>query len=114
MRKIREVLRLHFECECRHREIAAACCMSPSTVGDYLSRAEQAGVTWEQAKVLSDAEVEARLFKVIGRSEPSPRAAIDFKWVHADILYLCELLLFFLPVQVRFIEDQDGSDVVGL
>jgi transposase len=59
--------------------------MSPSTVGDYLSRAEQAGVTWEQAKVLSDAEVEARLFKVIGRSEPSPRAAIDFNWVHAEL-----------------------------
>jgi len=85
MRKIREVLRLHFECGCRHRQIAAACSVSPATVSDYLDRAEQAGLTWEQASVLNDAEVEARLFKFIGRSEPSPRAAIDFKWVHAEL-----------------------------
>src|SRR3954469_10522188 len=79
MRKIREVLRLHFECGCRHRQIAVACSVSPATVSDYLDRAEQAGLTWEQASVLNDAEVEARLFKLIGRSEPSPRAAIDFQ-----------------------------------
>ena len=55
------------------------------SLSDYLDRAEQAGLTWEQAGVLNDAEVEARLFKLIGRSEPSPRAAIDFKWVHAEL-----------------------------
>jgi len=85
MRKIREVLRLHFECGCQHRQIAVACEMSPSTVCDYLGRAERAGLTWEQAKPLSDAEVEARLFSYVGRSEPATRAAIDFKWVHAEL-----------------------------
>jgi len=29
MRKIREVLRLHHECGCQHRQIALACEMSP-------------------------------------------------------------------------------------
>lgn len=57
MRKIREVLRLHFECGCQHRQIALACEMSPSTVGDYLGRAKRAGLSWEQARALSDAEV---------------------------------------------------------
>lgn len=85
MRKTREVLRLRHECGCQHRQIALACEMSPSTVGDYLSRAEQAGLTWEQAKPLSDAEVEARLFSYVGRSEPATRAAIDFNWVHAEL-----------------------------
>jgi transposase len=85
MRKVREVLRLHFECGCKHRQIAAACSLSPSTVSDYLNRAERVGFTWDQASVLSDAEVEARLFKFIGRSEPSARAAIDYKWVHAEL-----------------------------
>ena len=56
MRKVREVLRLHFECGCKHREIAAACSVSPSTVCDYLSRAEQAGLGWEQARPLSDVD----------------------------------------------------------
>ena len=70
MRKIREVLRLHYECGCQHRQIALACEMSPSTVCDYLSRATRAGLSWEQAKPLSDAEVEAKLFSHVGGSEP--------------------------------------------
>jgi transposase len=85
MRKIREVLRLHFECGCRHRQIAASCSVSPATVSDYLERAEQAGLTWEQAKALGDAEVEARLFKLLDRNEPAARASIDYKWVHAEL-----------------------------
>jgi hypothetical protein len=56
MRKVREVLRLHFECECNHRQIAA-CSVSPSTVTDYLDRAKRAGVKWEQARTRSDAQV---------------------------------------------------------
>lgn len=85
MRKVREVLRLHFECGCKHREIAAACSVSPATVCDYLGRAEQAGLGWEQARSLSDAEVEARLFKQLGRNEPAVRAAIDFAWIHREL-----------------------------
>ncbi len=85
MRKIREVLRLHYECGCQHRQIALACEMSPSTVCDYLSRATRAGLSWEDAKPLSDAEVEARLFSHVGRCEPSARAAIDFQWVHSEL-----------------------------
>lgn len=85
MRKVREVLRLHFECGCKHRQIAAACSVSPATVCDYLSRAEQAGLGWEQARPLSDSEVEARLFTQLGRNEPAARAAIDFAWVHREL-----------------------------
>ena len=85
MRKVREVLRLHFECRCRHRQIAVACSISPATVSDYLSRAERAGLTWDQARLLSEAEVEARLFTYIGRSEPCSRAPIDFDWIHHEL-----------------------------
>lgn len=85
MRKVREVLRLHHECGCKQRQIAAACSISAATVFDYLSRAERAGLAWEQARALTDAEVEARLFTYIGRSEPAARAAIDFPWVHREL-----------------------------
>lgn len=85
MRKIREVLRLRNECRCTHRQIAASCSISPATVGDYLERAAQAGLTWEQAQALSEAEVEAKLFTYLGRSEPAARAAIDFNWVHHEL-----------------------------
>jgi transposase len=85
MRKVREVLRLHFECGCKHRQISAACGVSPSTVTDYLERARRAGMTWEQARTLKDSEVEVRLFTLLGRSEPAARTAIDFEWVHREL-----------------------------
>jgi transposase len=85
MRKIREVLRLHFECGRDNREIAAACALSPSTVHDYLARAGGAELTWEQASTLSDVEVETRLFKLVGRTEPHERLPIDFVHVHAEM-----------------------------
>jgi DNA-binding transcriptional regulator LsrR (DeoR family) len=85
MRKVREVLRLHFECGCKHRQISAACGVSPSTVTDYLERARRAGMTWEQARTLKDSEVEARLFTLLGRSEPAARAPIDFEWIHREL-----------------------------
>lgn len=85
MRKVREVLRLHFECGCKHRQIAASCGVSSSTVAEYLDRAKRAGMTWEQARTLSDAAVEAQLFAHVGRSEPPARAAIDFVWVHHEL-----------------------------
>jgi len=85
MRKIREVLRLHSELGCTHRQIAAACSVSPATVSDYLSRALRAGLGWQQAQSLSEAEVEAKLFVHIGRSEPDVRSAVDFPWVHREL-----------------------------
>lgn len=85
MRKIREVLRLRYECGCKHRQIALSCSVSPSTVADYLERAEAAGLTWDQARELSEAEVESRLFTLLGRSEPAARVPVDFAWVHREL-----------------------------
>jgi transposase len=85
MRKIREVLRLHSELGCTHRQIAAACRMSPSTVGAYIERAVEAGLSWSEAEPLTEAEVEGRLFTYVGRSEPKARAPIDFEWLHREL-----------------------------
>jgi transposase len=85
MRKIREVLRLHSALGCTHRQIAAACNISPSTAGSYIDRATEAGLTWAEAEPLSEAEVEALLFTYVGRSEPRARAAIDFDWIHREL-----------------------------
>lgn len=85
MRKIREVLRLRFECGLGHRAIAASCAIGKGSVSEYLTRASEADLTWEAAKELSDAEVERRLFRQVGRNEPSPRAPIDFVWVHREL-----------------------------
>ncbi|CAD6563406.1 winged helix-turn-helix domain-containing protein [Paraburkholderia sabiae] len=62
MRKIREVLRLHFDCGFRQREIARAVGASPTTVGQYVRRMERAGLSWAVSATLSDDELEARLY----------------------------------------------------
>lgn len=85
MRKIREVLRLKFERRLGHRAIAASCAIGKGSVSDYLTRAREAGLSWEDAKKLSDAEVERRLFHHVGRNEPSLRVPIDYVWVHREL-----------------------------
>jgi len=85
MRKIREVLRLKHVHGLSEREIAGAVGVGNGTVSEYIKRASQAGLTWEVAEKLSDAEVEGRLFTRVGRNEPASRAPIDFGWVHLEL-----------------------------
>ena len=78
MRKIREVLRLRLELGRSQREVRASTGLSKGSVSDYLSRAAKAGITWDVARELSDAEVEARLFTRVGaafRGKPILTAA---------------------------------------
>ncbi len=84
MRKIREVLRLTAAGR-NYMEISAATGMARSSVGEYLMRARGEGVTWDAAVALTDAELDTRLFRDVGRNEPVPRPAIDFAWVHAEL-----------------------------
>jgi transposase len=86
MRKVREVLRLKYECGRGRRDIAASVGIGGATVSGYIARAEAAGMTWEKAKALSDAEVEAQLFRdAVGRNEPPARVPVDFGWVHREL-----------------------------
>lgn len=62
MRKIREVLRLRQDPNPSYREIARACRISPTSVHEYLRRAESAGIGWPLAPELSDAALEELLF----------------------------------------------------
>lgn len=62
VRKIREVIRLHYEAGISNRAIARACKVSNSTVGEYLERAEKAGLEWPLPEELSEGELYRRLF----------------------------------------------------
>jgi len=66
VRKIREILRLKYEAGLSNRAIAGACNISNSTVGEYLRRAEAAGVGWPLG-YLSEEELYKKLF-----GEPVP------------------------------------------
>jgi transposase len=85
MRRIREVLRLRYECGLNQRLISASVGISKGSVSDYLARATAAGLTWSEARTLGEDEVERRLFAQIGRNEPPARVPIDFEWVHREM-----------------------------
>ncbi|WP_027803917.1 sigma factor-like helix-turn-helix DNA-binding protein [Paraburkholderia dilworthii] len=75
MRKIREVLRLHFECDRNQREIADAVGASTTTVWHHLRRTRLAGLSWPLPvePLTDDAALEARLYPPPARA--SQRAA---------------------------------------
>ncbi|MGK3961558.1 hypothetical protein WMF38_51685 [Sorangium sp. So ce118] len=103
MRKVREILRLKFKCKRSRAEIAAAACVGESTVSGYLARAEKAGLTWEVAREMTDAEIESRLFRDVGRNEPPARVPIDFSWVHRELSKPC------VTLQTLWLEYREAS-----
>jgi len=68
VRKIREIIRLKYEAGISNRAIAGACNVSNSTVGEYLRRAEAAGIRWPLGEMSED-ELYQKLF-----GEPVPIA----------------------------------------
>ena len=84
MRKIHEVLRLHFEHGRSKREIARIIKVSPTTVSDYLARATLAGLSFPLPLEVDDAALERRLFPP---SEPSSvqRPAPAWETVHKEL-----------------------------
>ena len=86
MRKIREALslRLGREPPVPIREVGEAIASSPSTVLDYVRRAEAAGLGWPLPEELSDDALESLLFPPLDPSR-GPRRAPDFEAVHAEL-----------------------------
>ena len=62
MRKVREVLRLHYAAGLSTRAIARSLKVSPATVGKYIRRAEVQSLSWPLPEPLDDAALERRLF----------------------------------------------------
>lgn len=62
MRKIREVLRLHFACGLSKRRISPLVGVGPTAVGEYIVRARRAGFGWPLPEALDDEALERRLF----------------------------------------------------
>lgn len=84
MRKIREVLRLKFDCALSGHQIAQSCQISRSTVADYLCRFEKAGLSWPLPEDLSEEELDTKLFP-LGASEPSAKPLPDFDYIYREI-----------------------------
>ena len=62
MRKIKEILRLKWGCGFGDRQVAKSCGIARSTVGEYLRRAQKAGLSWPLPEDLTETRVEQLLF----------------------------------------------------
>src|SRR3954452_25064758 len=62
MRRIKQLLTMHFGAGASTREIARELAIAPSTVREYLGRASAAGIGWPLAADVTDESLVARLF----------------------------------------------------
>ena len=85
MRKIRQVLKLAFESDLGQRQIARCLSMSPTTVGEYVRRAQSAGLGWPLPESLNDAQLEARLFPPLTKPERESRPMPDCTEIHREL-----------------------------
>lgn len=87
MRKIRELLRLRFECGYSHLIIAKSIAIGETTVGDCLNRAKRANISWPLPFDLTDEQLEAILYPSV---KDIPNAAeqrenIDWGYIHKEL-----------------------------
>jgi len=88
MRKIKEVLRLRFECNLSEREIARSCRISRTTVTDYLRRATISRLNWTEVAALGEVQIAERLFPVIPPVEKLSsiqRPALGFEYIYNQL-----------------------------
>ena len=85
MRKVKEILRLKYDCGLSERSIATACKVSRSTVADYLARASECGLRWPLPAELSESALDEMLFPVRRAPNGDVRPVPDWKEVHTEL-----------------------------
>ena len=85
MRKIKEVLRLHFETRLSERQISKICALGKGTVRRFLKRAEVAALSWPLPPGWDDAALEKKLFPPPPPPSAGQRPQPDYATVHKEL-----------------------------
>lgn len=85
MRHIREVLRLKHQHKLSTRQIARSCGLPASTVGDYVKRAKQAGLSWPLPEELSQGQLQERLLENSEGLDPPARPLPDWEYIRREL-----------------------------
>jgi len=85
VRKIQEVLRLKWESGLSNRAIARSCSISPTTVSEYVRRAQTAGLSWPLPESLDEDQFYQLLFPK--PAPPSERVIPEPNWntIHTEL-----------------------------
>ena len=81
MRKTREILRLAYEVKIPARQIARSLHVSPTTVGNCLERAMEAGITWPLPEEMEDGDIEELLY---GEEKERDRPLPDMRYLRKE------------------------------
>lgn len=84
MRKISEVLRLN-QCNLSKRAIAESIGVSPSTVSDYIRRAQSAGLTYPLPLDMDESALERKLYPDPIASRVQGRPMPDWSFIHREL-----------------------------
>ncbi len=109
MHKLHDVLRLKFERGRSHREIAASLGVGQATVGRYLRRVQEAGLSWPLPDDFDDERLTAALFPAAapsGGSRPVP----DWAQVHREMSRGKGMTLTLLWLEYREAHPEDGYE----
>ena len=86
MRKLKEVLRLHFEHDFSHRAISRTCSVSPTTAAEYINRFLRSGLRWPLFEELDEPTLHAKLFPEPDPTQrPAKRGMPDMKYLHREL-----------------------------
>ena len=83
MRKIKEVLRLHYEAGLSQANIAKVNNISRYTVQQYIMRFTATGLSWPLSENINDTVLESKLFPA--RVEKSNRPSLDYGYLLKEI-----------------------------
>jgi transposase len=87
VRKLHDLLRLHFELKLPQRQIARSIQLSQSTVSEYLLRFQQSGLEWPLPAGYDDRRLQEKLFGAGGPAErpPARRPLPDFAYIEHEL-----------------------------
>jgi transposase len=85
MRKIHEVLRLKWDCGLSNRAVARSCSISHVTVGEYIRRAQAAGLSWPLPETLDEDDLFRLLFPANPRSASREIPVPDWAEIHTEL-----------------------------
>lgn len=104
MRKIKEILRLKYDCGISEREIARSCQVSRSTVADYIRRAIAARITWSEASILAEIQIEERLFPTEHLPSSIQRPLPDCEYIYNQLRTFRKYNLTLIQLWIEYKE----------
>lgn len=85
MRNIREILRLKWHKGLSNRQIAKSCAISRSSVGEYIAKAEQAGLCWPLPEGIDDTALERMLYPAPAKPPTAKKAMPSMQYLYEEL-----------------------------